>query len=45
MYFFGKRKKNRPESFNLKVMHTFNKIAIGVFMLGLLYKLIEYLFF
>jgi len=45
MYFFGKRKEDRPESFNLRVMHTFNKIAIVVFLLGLLYKVIEYLFF
>ncbi|WP_369410094.1 DUF6728 family protein [Hufsiella arboris] len=45
MYFFRKKDPNRPTSFNLKVMHIINATAILVFIGGLLYKLIEWLFF
>jgi len=45
MYFFRKRDPSRPDSFNLKVMHTFNKIAIVVFVLAIIYKLIKYFLF
>jgi hypothetical protein len=45
MYFFRKKDPNRPTNFNLKVMHAINAIAITVFLLGIIWKLIEWLFF
>ncbi|TCK83013.1 DUF6728 family protein [Albibacterium bauzanense] len=45
MYFFRKKDPNRPQSFNLKVMHTFNKIAIIIFVLAIVYKLAKYFIF
>lgn len=41
MYFFRKKDPDRPVNFNLKVMHWINRIAILMFLAGLLYKLIE----
>jgi len=41
MYFFRKKDPNRPTSFNLKVMHTINAIAIIMFVLGIIYTLIK----
>ncbi|MFI5162208.1 MAG: DUF6728 family protein [Sphingobacteriales bacterium] len=43
MYFFRKKDPNRPANFNLKVMHTINAIAIIMFVVGILYKLIQWL--
>jgi plastocyanin domain-containing protein len=40
MYFFRKKDPNRPTSFNLKVMHIINAIAITVFLLGIIGKII-----
>lgn len=38
--------KNKPEkTFNMKVMHAINIFAISVFVLGILYKIVQYLFF
>jgi hypothetical protein len=34
MYFFRKKDPNRPQSFNLKVMHIINATAIIIFLLG-----------
>ncbi|WP_198952446.1 MULTISPECIES: DUF6728 family protein [unclassified Mucilaginibacter] len=45
MYFFRKKDPNRPTSFNLKVMHTINAIAIIMFLAGITYKIIQWLFF
>ncbi len=45
MYFFRKKDPNRPTSFNLKVMHAINVIAITLFVLAILYKILETLFF
>ena len=42
MYFFRKKDPNRPESFNLKVMHVINAIAIIMFLLGITWKLIQW---
>ncbi|WP_369414063.1 DUF6728 family protein [Desertivirga xinjiangensis] len=42
MYFFRKKDPNRPESFNLKVMHIINATAIIMFLAGLIYKLIDW---
>ncbi|MES2377205.1 MAG: DUF6728 family protein [Bacteroidota bacterium] len=40
MYFFRKKDPNRPTSFNLKVMHIINAIAITVFLLGIIGKIV-----
>lgn len=45
MYFFRKKDPNRPTSFNLRVMHTINAIAIILFLLAISYKIVEWLFF
>ncbi|WP_345233947.1 DUF6728 family protein [Olivibacter ginsenosidimutans] len=46
MYFSKKKDPSAPKkSFNLRVMHTINKIAITLFILGVLYKLILWIFF
>ncbi len=42
-YFNGKNKK-QPVSFNLKVMHIINYVAIVVFLLGIGYKIFKWLF-
>lgn len=43
MYFFRKKDPNRPTNFNLKVMHTINAIAIAMFLLGIVWKLVQWL--
>lgn len=43
MYFFRKKDPNRPTNFNLKVMHTINAIAITMFLLGIGWKLVQWL--
>jgi plastocyanin domain-containing protein len=40
MYFFRKKDPNRPTSFNLKAMHIINAIAISVFVLGIIGKIV-----
>jgi len=45
MYFFRKKDPNRPTNFNLKVMHVINATAIIVFLLAIIFKLIEWFFF
>lgn len=45
MYFFRKKDPNRPTSFNLKVMHIINAFAITLFVLAILYKILETHFF
>ncbi|HEY0670444.1 MAG TPA: DUF6728 family protein [Sphingobacteriaceae bacterium] len=42
MYFFRKNDPDRPKSFNLKVMHFINALAITLFIAGFIYKLIEW---
>lgn len=42
MYFFRKRDPNRPTSFNLKVMHFINATAIIIFLLGIIWKLVQW---
>ncbi len=44
MYFFGKKDPNAPNTFNIRVMHWINKFVIVVFVLGVLWKLIDVLF-
>lgn len=43
-YFFRGPDPNRPKNFNLKVMHFINRTAILIFLLGLIYKLIDWFF-
>ena len=45
MYFFRKKDPNRPTSFNLRVMHIINATAIVLFLLAILYKMVDWLFF
>ncbi|MFC3198475.1 DUF6728 family protein [Parapedobacter deserti] len=45
MYFFRKKDPDRPRSFNLRVMHAINVTAITLFLLAILYKIIERIFF
>ncbi|SEL74912.1 DUF6728 family protein [Parapedobacter koreensis] len=45
MYFFRKKDPNRPDSFNLRVMHAINATAIILFLLAILYKIISLFFF
>lgn len=42
MYFFRKKDPNRPTSFNLKVMHTINAIAIIMFLLGIIWAVLKF---
>ncbi|HEY1010429.1 MAG TPA: DUF6728 family protein [Sphingobacteriaceae bacterium] len=42
MYFFRKKDPKRPTSFNLKVMHVINATAVILFLIGLIYKLIDW---
>jgi len=44
MYFFRKKDPNRPTNFNLKAMHIINAIAITVFLLGIIWKLVDWFF-
>jgi len=44
MYFFRKKDPNRPDNFNLRVMHVINAIAIIMFLLGIIWKLIDVYF-
>ncbi len=39
MYFFRKKDPNRPQTFNLKVMHVINAIAIIMFIVAILLKI------
>ncbi len=40
-YFFRKKDPNRPNSFNLKVMHGINKISIIMFLIALTVMIIR----
>ncbi|WP_169719434.1 DUF6728 family protein [Olivibacter sitiensis] len=37
--------EKREKTFNMKVMYAINVIAIVVFVLGVTYKIIQYMFF
>ncbi|WP_353546869.1 DUF6728 family protein [Rhinopithecimicrobium faecis] len=41
MYFSNKKNPNRPQNFNLKAMHFINRLAIVLFIMAILYKLIR----
>lgn len=36
-YFFRKPDSSRPKNFNLRAMHTINKISMLMFLVGLIY--------
>nr|WP_174269931.1 DUF6728 family protein [Bernardetia litoralis] len=40
-YFFTKK---NPKNFNVRAMHTINKISISVFVLGMLFFIIKKIF-
>lgn len=42
-YFFRKRDPNRPANFNLRAMHTINKISMLMFLVGLVILTIKLL--
>ncbi|MBE7176204.1 MAG: hypothetical protein INR69_07380 [Mucilaginibacter polytrichastri] len=44
MYFFRKKDPDRPQNFNLKVMHAINTTAIILFLAGIIWKLIDWFF-
>lgn len=40
-YFFRKKDPNRPKSFNLKAMHTINKISILMFLFAVIVMIVR----
>ena len=40
-YFFRKKDPNRPTNFNLRAMHTINKISMSMFIVGILILIIK----
>ncbi len=43
-YFFRKKNPDSKPNFNLRVMHGINKLSILMFLAGLLYMMIKYIF-
>ena len=43
-YFFRRRDSNRPSNVNLKMMHGINRLAIFIFIVGVLYLILKRLF-
>jgi hypothetical protein len=40
-YFFRKKDPNRPSNINIKIMHGINRLAIGIFLLSLIYFILK----
>lgn len=40
-YFFRKPGAGRPNSFNLRAMHTINKISMVMFLIGLIFLIVK----
>ena len=40
-YFFRKKDANRPTNINIKMMHGVNRLAIIIFLLGMIYFIIK----
>ena len=40
-YFFRKKDPSRPSNINIKMMHGVNKIAIIIFLLGIIFIIIK----
>ena len=43
-YFFRKKKPDQPSNINIRIMHGINKIAIIVFLLGIIFLILKRLF-
>lgn len=42
MYFFRKNDPDRPTNINIKIMHVINMLAISIFLIGVIWKLIQW---
>ncbi|MCX2739270.1 DUF6728 family protein [Pontibacter anaerobius] len=42
-YFFRKKDPNRKTNFNLRTMHTINKISILMFLAGIVYFIVKHI--
>ncbi|MBW7469227.1 hypothetical protein ABID22_003989 [Pontibacter aydingkolensis] len=42
-YFFRKKDPNRKSNFNLRTMHTINKISILMFLAGAIYFIVTHI--
>jgi hypothetical protein len=42
MYFFRKKNPDRPINTNIKIMHVINVIAILIFVIGITWKIIQW---
>ena len=42
-YFFRKKDPNRPDNFNIRTMHTINKISMVMFLVGCIFFVIKLL--
>ena len=42
-YFFRKKDPNRKSNFNLRAMHTINKISILMFLAAIIYFIIKHI--
>jgi hypothetical protein len=40
-YFFRKHDPNRKTNFNLRTMHTINKISMAMFVVGIIFLIIK----
>ena len=40
-YFFRKKDPNRPKNFNIKAMHTINKISILMFLIAVIVMIVR----
>lgn len=40
-YFFRKKDPNRKTNFNIRAMHTINKISIVMFLIGLIFLIVK----
>lgn len=40
-YFFRRKDPSRPTNFNIRAMHSINKISIVVFLLGVIYLVLK----
>lgn len=40
-YFFRRKSKERPSNINIKMMHGINKLAIFIFLIGVLYLIFK----
>ena len=40
-YFFRKNDPNRPNNFNIRAMHTINKISMVMFLIGVIFFVVK----